>query len=416
MLKSVEAEMAVIGCLLLDPDQGKQIFSSLPSKCFENEELRKIFAICRKRFKNGEPSDFVAIAAVTGQSKALAECMEIVSTTGNTDGYVDLVVDSYRKREMYNACTSLCTMAVNETTGADELAEKMERALDYQKKVIQARNDSNVKEFSDALLDYFEQLYAEKPKRWKTGFSKLDLMLGGVLPETFTVLAGRSGMGKTDFALNLAVNLAQGCRVLYLSMEMPKNQLFDRIASRIAHVDSIALRDGGITNSDRIKIQQAFDALVGKGVQLVVDDCQQITLEGLERKIVKWKPQIVFVDHVGLMKGDPKKQRWEVFTEISQGFKTMAMKHGISLIALAQQTSDVEKRQNKKANMSDVKGTDSFSNDADAMLFISSDRENHDKALWADAAIQIVKNRNGMCGEVLFHWMPQYHEYLEVVS
>ena len=66
--------------------------------------------------------------------------------------------------------------------------------------------------------------------------------------------------------------------------------------------------------------------------------------------------------------------------------------------------------------MSDVKGTDSFSNDTDAMLFINADVETAESAEWVDASIQIVKNRNGYCGEIPFHWMPKYHEYIEVIT
>lgn len=416
MLRSDEAEMAVLGCLMLEPERAGRIFSSLPAKCFGNEELRKVYSVCRKRFKKGEPIDFVTLSTATGNPDGLGMCMDIVSTTGNTDGYIDLVIDFYRKREIYSTCMNLCEEALNESTDADELTGKIERALDYQHRVIQARSDSNAKEFTDALLEYFEQLYAPQPKSWKTGFSTLNRMLGGIMPETFTVLAGRSGRGKTAFALNLAVNLARSCRVLYLSMEMPKKQIIDRIAARIAHKDSISIRDGSLTAEEKADIQREFDILVGKGVQMVIDDCQQLTLDDLERKIIRWKPDVVFVDHVGLMKGDPKKQRWEVFTEISQSFKTMAMKHKIAVFALAQQTSDVEKRANKKANMSDVKGTDSFSNDADAMLFITADVEASENAAWVDASIQIVKNRNGSCGEIPYHWMPKYHEYIEVMK
>ena len=82
-------------------------------------------------------------------------------------------------------------------------------------------------------------------------------------------------------------------------MEMPKKQLFDRIAARIAHIDSIAIRDGTLTTEQKVSIQREFDSLVGKGVQLVVDDCQQLTLDDLERKIIRWKPDVVFIDHVG---------------------------------------------------------------------------------------------------------------------
>lgn len=416
MIRSDEAEMAVIGCLMLEPEHAEDIFLNLPAKCFGNEELKKLYSICRSRFKKGEAIDFVTLSTLAGNPDGLAKCMDIVSSTANTDGYVDLVIDFYRKRKIYDTCVTLCEEALNESTSADELTGKVERALEYQHRVMQARDDSNAKEFTDAILEYFEQLYSEKPKTWKTGFSSLNRMLGGVIPGTFTVLAGRSGKGKTAFALNLAVNLARNCRVLYLSMEMPRKQIIDRIAARIAHVDSTLIRDGALTNEQKIDIQREFDGLVGKGVQLVVDDCQQLNIDDLERKIVRWKPDVVFVDHVGLMKGDAKKQRWEIFTEISQTCKMIALNHNIAVIALAQQTSDVEKRGNKKANMSDVKGTDSFSNDADAMLFISADLENASTAAWVDSTIQIVKNRNGSCGEIKYHWMPKYHEYIEVAE
>ena len=407
--------MAVLGCIMLEPERAERIFSSLPAKCFGNEALRKVYAICRKRFKNDEPVDYVSLATATGESVVLGECIELVPATSNTDGYIDLVIECYRKREIYSACMSLCEEALNESTGADELTNGLERALGFQRRVMEARRDENAREFTDALLEYFDQLYAEKPKSWKTGFSRMNFLLGGLMPETFTVLAGRSGRGKTAFALNLAVNLARSCRVLYLSMEMPRKQLFDRIAARIAHIDGLAIRDGSLTMEQKVKIQQEFDTLASGGVQLVIDDCQVLTLDDLERKIIRWKPDVVFIDHVGLMKGNPRKQRWEVFTEISQALKKTAQNHKIAVFALAQQTSDVEKRTNKKANLSDVKGTDGFSNDADALLFINADLEAIDGAAWVDASIQIVKNRNGSCGEIAYHWYPKYHEYVEVI-
>ena len=84
----------------------------------------------------------MTMSSVTGAQTVLAQCMELVSSTGNTDGYADLVVDFYRKREIYTVCTNLCEEAINESTGADELTGKMERALDYQRLVMQAQSDS----------------------------------------------------------------------------------------------------------------------------------------------------------------------------------------------------------------------------------------------------------------------------------
>lgn len=407
---SKEAEMAVVGCLLLD--ESRDVFGKLPSKCFGDKEARTAYIEARKLYKAGKKLDLVTLSQ-TVSSEFLGQCCETVVSTSALPDYIGAVIESYRKREIYKSCSDIADRALGVDTAAD-LTSDLFKALEYQQTIARSQDDGTVKEFEATVIDYFRELYKPKEKTYKTRFGLLDLKLGGIRPETLTILAGRSGMGKTDFAINIAVNLAKQCRVLYISLEMPKQQILDRISCNIADVDSVAMRDGMITDEDRRRIQHEYDLLVGQGTNLIIDDSQALTEEDLDRKITRWNPAIVFIDHVGLMRGDPKKQRWEVFTQISQNLKNEALKRRIAFVALVQQNAEVEKRKDKTAKMSDVKGTDSFSNDADAMLFVSAVGEETPGELWRDATIQIVKNRQGSLGEVKLHWYANFHRYREV--
>lgn len=405
-----EAEMAVVGCILLSDD--REVFGKLPVKCFGDPESRRAYSDARKLYKDGKKIDIVTLSQ-TNSAEFLGQCCEAVVSTANMKDYIEAVIEAFRKREIYKACSNIADRALGIDTST-ELTGDLYKALLYQQKVARSQDDGNVKEFEDTVIEYFHKLYQPKEKSYKTGFGLLDLKLGGFKQETLTILAGRSGMGKTDFAINIALNLAKQCRVLYISLEMPKDQILDRISCNLANIDSIRMRDGMITDGERAEIQKRYDHIVGQGTNLIIDDSQALTEEDLERKITRWNPAIVFVDHVGLMKGDARKQRWEAMTEISQNMKNTALQKKIAIVLLAQQTSAVEQRKDKDAKMSDIKGTDSFSNDADAVLFVSAQGDDNPSALWRDATIQIVKNRQGMLGKISYHWYANYHRYREV--
>lgn len=412
-----EPELAVIGCLLLDTSLCDMVFPRLPAKCFADDTTRRVFAMIRTQHKSGA-SDVVSLfGQADEEAKVLmARCMETVVTTSNIDAYISLVINNYRKRRISSACMEIAMQADSPGTQANDLTGMLRAQLSEQEKIERAQLDSSTKEFSDAAVEYIENLYGDKLTGYYPGYSRLGSMLGGFIPSSFYILAGRSGMGKTDFALNLAVNFAQkGVRTLYLSMEMTRVQLFDRLASRLTQTNSTKIRDRSLDENERLMISNTLAKLCDDKTPLYTDEGQRLSCDDVEAKIIKWQPQVLVVDHVGLMRGDGKKQRWESQLEISQTLKALALKYNIVVLALAQQTSDVEKRSDKKANMSDIKGTDGYSNDADAVMFVSADLYDKDVE-WIDATIQIVKNRNGRCGSIQYRWKPQYHTYMEAIG
>lgn len=406
MIDSIEAQKAVIGCILLEPTLADSIFSRLPPKCFVQEELQRIYQTCYSRHKHGKVCDFVTLCTDYPESKVfLADCMQTVVSEKHIDGYIQAVIDDYRKSLMISAATEiqLCQ-------NADEMAEVLCNAADVQQKIIAAQSDTTTAEFMQACIEYLEKLGREREQGISTGFFRLDSRMGGLRKSSYTVLGGRSGHGKTDFALNIALKAAKkGARVLYLSMEMTRDQLMDRIASNIAQIDSIKLRDNTLAADDIAKIATALDA-IAKKTKLFIDDGTNLKFTDIEAKCLKYKPEVLFIDHLGLIKGS-KRTQWENQFEISQELRQLANKMGIAIFALAQQSSRAEKAKDKTAVMSDVKGTDGIANDADAVMFISADLEGE---TWHDVTLQITKNRNGGTKPIHMRWNPKFHTYCEI--
>lgn len=406
MQGSIEAQKAVIGCILLEPDTAGAIFSKLPPKCFMQEEIRKIYISCRARRKKGAAYDFVTLCSEYPDSKLfLADCMQTVVSTRHVDGYIQAVIDDYRKSLMLAA-----VVEIQSCENADEMADVLNDANSAQEKIRAAQTDGATAEFMDACIEYIESLGQKRDTGISTGFFRLDLRLGGLRKASYTVLAGRSGHGKTDFALNVALKVAKrGTRVLYLSMEMTREQLMDRIASNITLIDSMKIRDNTLSADEIAKIACALDA-IAKKTKLFIDEGTNLTFADIEAKCLKFKPEILFIDHLGLVKGN-KKTQWENQFEISQELRQLANRMGIAVFALVQQSSRAEKAKDKTAIMSDVKGTDGIANDADAVMFITADVEGE---AWRDVKLQLTKNRNGENKPVYLRWNPQFHTYCEV--
>lgn len=401
----LEAQKAVLGCIMLSADESL-IYAKLPAKCFRNELLRNVFMHFRQRYKSGQANDFVtAVSKFGNESKqTFTECIDIAEPR-YIDAYINVVIDDYRLMlidDMVNDILSSATL--------EEKSEIIKNAAKVQEQIISAQSNG-IKTFMQSCVDYIECMNMEKRRGIRTGFLQLDFRIGGICKSSYTVLAGRSGHGKTDLALNIALNMAkQQVNVLYLSLEMSTNRLMDRIASNISKIDSMDIRDDKLTAEQKSLISSKLDDLCNN-TKLYFDDTAAVSVDDIKAKCLKIKPQVVFIDHMGLIKGDRKKQHWERQFEISQELRQFANSTGIAIFVLAQQSSRAEKIKDKTAVMSDIKGTDGIANDADTVMFIHADESGE---RWRDVTLQLTKNREGNLKPLNFKWRPQYHEYIEV--
>ena len=417
MTKVLECEMSVIGALLCsDNDEALQTaFSRISPKAFSDESLQEIYkAIVKVWQETGKTDCVLILKALPEEYRArIPICMDLVPAPSLLPHYTAMLMDQYRRRVLSEDLTKLAG-ALREEVPTEEVLRDLNRAAEVQQKLAQVQKSTSM-DMLGSIIEYLNSLYRADEQPIKTGFAPFDKAVGGLPPKSVNIISGRSGMGKSDFAIFLAVKLAvQGVRVLYLSMEMPRTQIMARIASRVAMIDSRKLYDAkSLTAEERNTVSTLLERI--SKIPLTLDEQQGLTIAAIAAKIRKHRPQVIFVDHMQLMaQENPSRQGWENLAETSRAMKRMAMNENVIFVELVQQNADIEKRGNKTPRMSDVKGTDGYTNDADTLMFIQADRsaDAMNSGESVDVRLFIAKNRNGSVGQLPFRWQPQFHRYL----
>ena len=410
-MKGSLAEMSVIGGLAIDGDQCGTAFALLKPEMFENNWLREVFTLCVNMHQAGERIDAVSIDAKMDarHREKLVRCADLIPGLVGYDGYCAVVLEDWRKRSMI-ADLSEITFAGPVATTSKEIVEKLEMITARQRAIENALNDNTSVDFWGGVMRWMDDL--QRPSTdLKSGWGLLDQRMGGFRRKGFYIISGRSGQGKTDFALSLACNMAAKYRVTYCTMEMPTEQLMERVASRLAHVDSSVLRDKKPTPDQMEAITKALSWARTK-TQLTIDEQPRITVEDVENKILRHNADVIFIDHIGLMGHAQRKNHWESVADTSQRLKELANKHNVVIIALVQEGRSA----NKAADNTSLKGSDNLANDADGILQMRSEppKEFITGDQWIDAEVHNTKNRHGGCGVMKYYWWPQYHDWRQV--
>ena len=409
MISEKYAEAAVIGGMVTFPQETEKAFTLLTVDMFANEFCKSVFGACEKLHMQGKRYDVITILAEIGSTpenkKSIVEAAKLFPHASGFEDYCGIVFENWRKRELISAAYQVA----NSEGTVKEMLNELQNIVDRQAELSKAMTDSSSLDFKAAIMRYMDFLL--KPDNSiKTGWKHFDDKLGGFQRKGFYVISARSGMGKTDYALNLACVMALRYRVGYMSMEMSAEQLLERVASRAGMIDSKLL-----LQKDSQAVGRATEALgrIMDKTQLVTDYKQRLTVNELEAKIVRNQFDVVFVDHIGLMGHKEFKSKWEGIADTSQRLKELAMKHNMVIIALVQEQRGAE---GGKSSMSALKGSDNITNDADGIFQIKS--ELPEKFLSGDecipSTVTITKNRHSGTGQIQYSWQPQYHRWTAV--
>jgi replicative DNA helicase len=253
-----------------------------------------------------------------------------------------------------------------------------------------------------------------------TGFSEIDkLMPSGLEPGTFNVVAGRPSMGKTAFALQLALNISITKRLpcAFFSLEMSGESLIARMIANEGHIDLELLKNANFKDIDTF---QRYTQAMGKIAvdHLVIDDQSAMTLTEMKAKARRVKREqglaCIFIDYLGLVEGEGKRE-YEVVTKNSRGIKNMAKELNVPIICLAQLSREVEKREDKRPMMSDLRESGHIEQDADMIAMLYRDEyynaQSKDKNI---AEVIVVKQRNGPTGSVKLGFNKQYGNFFSL--
>ena len=387
-------QLAVIGAAILDPAACKATVERLTPAMFEDGPYRQLFGAIKLQLDSGHNVDAVILERMLGGDfrPLIVSAAETVPTISHVQDYEALVMEDYRKRLLVELATSVTLSAAD----ADSICRDMSEALKVQDHLRRESVDANVKDFSEVWDETMQWL--QKPDTSvKMAWRELD-ELGLFGEKMVTVLAGRPGHGKTDLALALALRLSNCVQTYYLTMEEDRRKLMMRTMSKLTRINSTRLRDRKITEEERESLNNAF-ALIKGHTGMIYDDGTRMTVDDIRARVMKYRPRIVFIDHIGLI-ADTQ----------------LAMETGITIVELVQLNRSTDRNGGaKKAALGDLRGSGTIEQDADAVVFIESEvtgeRRLQGPNDYFEVSLRVSKNREGETGRVPMWWQPQYHEW-----
>ena len=391
---------------------------------FYAEEHQRIFETIYSMFNSARKIDPVTVLDQlkaqgyyddAGGRAYLMQLMEVTPTSANVKEYAAIVRDKSMLRAIATAAGEIQTMAFSGAGSAAEIAELAEQKI-YA--VRQGREIKGLAPIKSIIMD----LYAQLDERSRsdsdipgltTGFRDLDVALTGLNKSDLILVAARPGMGKTAFALNIALNAAKasGKAVAVFQLEMSKDQLAARFLASEALLDSQKLKTGNLNQDDWIKIARATSVLAK--THLFVDDNPAITVAEIKAKCRRLGDSLglIVIDYIQLMQtgGRRSENRVQEVAEISRGLKIMAKELNVPVVCLSQLSRAAEQRADKRPMLSDLRESGAIEQDADIVMFIYRDdyydAESDDKNV---AEIILAKNRHGATGTVELQWIGQY--------
>lgn len=414
LTKQQQNQIAFIGAALVAPDLAHDSICRLSPAMFDEGPLRDIFTAIYKLTFAGKGLDPVTVAAMAGNEnrQLILQAAELVPSISHVADYEALIVEDYRAQLLtVDLSMTLTELARGETS--DVACEALRKALRRQEAVAASQTDSTARDFDETLDDALAEL-ARPDTSLKTGWKELD-QYGLLERSNAVVIGGRPGNGKTDFAINLAGRLSGRYKVYYLTLEETRKKLMYRMLSKICRIDANRMRDKRLNDDEIEYLKNATLSLRGHQ-NLIFDDAADLTVEGVRAKLLRHKPDVAFIDHIGLLApGDPRQKEVERLSEITRQLKVMAKQMGIVIVELCQINREGARNGGRFASLVDLRGSGSIEQDANVVLFVQNipadAAELHGADSYRDTGVLIAKNRDGALGLLEMRWQPQYHDW-----
>jgi replicative DNA helicase len=417
--QSLEAEMAVLGAVLLDNNAFSIATESISATAFYKKAHHDIFAGMETLHARGEAIDIVTLAEemkqqgtfqTSGGAAYLTKIMDNVHTAANVEYYANIVLEKYVMRRLITICNDLTTQCFQ---GEREAAEILDDAEKHIFEIAQQGMFKGFEPIGKVLKDHFkniEEMYQSGShiSGVPSPFEDLDSLTSGFQKSDLVIVAGRPGMGKTSFALNLCEHLAikEKTPVGIFSLEMSSEQLVTRLLCSEARIDSNKLRRGYLKSNEYAEL--AIVAGYLSEAPIYIDDSPGLSTVELRAKARRLKAEanvgMLLVDYLQLVSVRERvENRQQQISLISRSMKALAKELEIPIIALSQLSRAVESRGgDKRPMLSDLRESGSIEQDADVVLFLyrpevyeGAETENRGKA-----ELIIGKQRNGPTGTV----------------
>lgn len=433
---NLEAEIAVLGGIMLDPNAWTDIQHLLKENSFYKPAHQKIFKAMEKLNYKNEPIDLVTLSnlltnnkqlEVIGGHTYLSSIIENTHSTSYLPQYANIVAEKAKLRQLISTCGDISHEAYAQNfeeypTFIDKVEADIFAVTENKNHAQQLTAPSIVVKSSVAML---EKLYANQGlvSGVSSGFETLDNMTSGFHENELIIIAARPSMGKTALGLNIALHAAlrEKKKVAFFSVEMAKEALMMRLLSNLAEIHAAKMRTGGLSDQDWPKLIDAATKL--SETSLFLDDSSMLTPLDIRAKVRRMKKKhgldLIVVDYLQLMTAGKKvESREREVSEISRLLKAVAKELNIPVIALAQLNRGVEGRSDRRPILSDLRESGSIEQDADLimMLYRESYYEPDKVELKNKAEIIITKQRNGPTGHINLAWFPEYGRFTNPIT
>ena len=431
---SLEAEQSVLGAVLVEPGCLSELVEKLRAESFYRPQHRALFSEMVRMFTTGEPVDFVTVLEAAKEAEIfpseqeakvyLSHLMEIVPSVRNISAYVDIILDKQLVRSLLEISGEIMSEARESGAEGRLLLDSAEQHI-YD--LRQGRSAAGLVPISETILSAYDRINKlagpdrEKYLGIKTGYSAVDRKIGGLNKSDLILIAARPGMGKTSFALNIAVNVAMKAkhRVAVFSLEMSSEQITSRILSCEALVESNRLRSGNLEENDWVKLAQTAQLLSGS--EIFIDDTAGITISEMKAKLRRLRSvDLVIVDYLQLMSsGKRTDNRVQEVSEMTRHLKLMARELDVPVIVLSQLSRATESRQGHRPMLSDLRESGSIEQDADIVMFLY--RESYYQLQEGAPAPEqdtveciVSKNRHGETGTAVLLWDGRHTKFYTI--
>jgi replicative DNA helicase len=466
---NIEAEQALLGAILVNNDAFYRVSDFLKSSHFYEPLHRKIYDVSADLIRMGKMANPVTIKTFLPADEKvgdmtvahyLARLASEAVTIINASDYGRAIYDLATRRALITVGEDMVNIAYDapvDMAPQDQIEDAERRLFELAET---GRYDGGFESFVDAVKTAIDMANAAYMRDGglsgiATGFRDLDRRMGGLQSSDLVIIAGRPGMGKSALATNMAFHIANayepaqqadgsfkaanGGVVGLFSLEMSSEQLATRIISEQTEIPSSKIRRGEITESD-------FEKLVGcaqmmQKLPLYIDSTGGISIAQLAARCRRLKRQrgldVVIIDYIQLMTGTSKRaneNRVQEITEITTGLKALAKELNVPVIALSQLSRQVENREDKRPQLSDLRESGSIEQDADVVLFVYREEyylknrepkfQSPEHLTWESemndargkAEVIIAKQRHGPTGMVPMGFQGEFTRFFDLVE
>lgn len=438
MPQNIEAEKSVLAACMLNQEAVEEMATKLVPENFFRPAHQRIFEVVLDLYIRHIPIDQISLADTlnaNGQLEAVGGKAYLVELGDNTfaltnwRNHADIVKRTGILRDLIFASAEIESLAYDAPDDLGSVVEEAEKSLF---RVTEKRVSSAFAKMDSLITNAFEEI-TELANRQShitgapSGFQDIDNLFHGFRGGDLVILAARPGVGKTAFALNLAVNSAkQGTTVAFLSLEMSASQLVQRIMCSEARVGLSRVRSGQLQDSDWAAIADACGTL--SNLDLYIDDTPALSILELRakarRELRDKKQGMIVVDYLQLMQPPQARRdgnRAVEVGEISRGLKVLAKEMNMPVIALSQLSRAVEMRGKKRPMLSDLRESGSIEQDADIVMFIDRsmdeiEAETDGRPELGTAELIVAKHRNGPTRDISLAFNPEFTKFMDLID